>query len=100
MQRPRVRRRNDDGSTQQVSLETYQAAKQPDQLHSAFLRTLVAGVSGREMQAIHPESPGLSRSNVSRLWSQAGVKLVAELRARHRLANVAGIDARRHRLEP
>jgi len=82
VQRPRVRQRNDDGSTREVLLETYQAAKQPDQLQTAILRALVAGVSGREMQAVHPESPGLSKSNVSRLWSEAGVKLVEELRTR------------------
>lgn len=82
VQRPRVRRRNDDGSTHEVLLETYQAAKQPDQLHSAILRALVAGVSGREMQTVHPESSGLSKSNVSRLWAEAGVRLVEELRAR------------------
>jgi transposase-like protein len=34
------------------------------------------------MQAVHPESPGASKSNVSRLWSEAGVKLVEELRTR------------------
>ena len=82
VQRPRVRRRNDGGSTQEVLLETYQAAKQPDQLHSAILRALIAGVSGRELQAVHPESSGLSKSNVSRLWAEAGVKLVEELRTR------------------
>ena len=82
VQRPRVRRRNDDGSTQEVLLQTYQAAKQPDQLHSAILRALVAGVSGREMQAVHPKSSGLSKSNVSRLWAEAGVRLVEELRTR------------------
>lgn len=82
VQRPRVRQRNADGSTQEVLLQTYQAAKQPDQLHSAILRALVAGVSGREMQAVHPESSGIGKSNVSRLWSEAGVKLVEELRTR------------------
>jgi len=82
VQRPRVRRRTDDGSTQEVLLETYQAARQPDQLRAAILRALVAGVSGREMQAVHPESPGVSKSNVARLWAEAGVKLVEELRTR------------------
>jgi len=82
VQRPRVRRRKDDGTSEEVSLQTYQAAKQPDQLHAAVLRALVAGVSGREMQAVHPESPGVSKSSVSRLWAEAGAKLVEELRRR------------------
>ena len=80
--RPRVRRQKDDGTTAEVPLETYQAAKQPDQLHAAVLRALVAGVSGREMQEVYPESPGVSKSSVSRLWAEAGAKLVEELRAR------------------
>ena len=82
VQRPRVRRRKDDGTTEEVSLQAYQAAKQPDQLHAAVLRALVAGVSGREMQVVHPESPGVSKSSVSRLWAEAGAKLVEELRRR------------------
>jgi transposase-like protein len=82
VQRPRVRRHNDDGVTQEVPLETYQAAKQPDQLHDAILRALVAGVSGREIQKVHPDSPGVSKSSVSRLWSEAGTKLVERLRTR------------------
>ena len=83
VQRPRVRRPKDDGTTEEVPLQTYQAAKQPDQLHAAVLRALVAGVSGREMQEVHPESPGVSRSSVSRLWAEAGAKLVEELRTRN-----------------
>jgi len=39
-------------------------------------------VSGREMQEVHPESPGVSKSSVSRLWVEAGAKLVEELRTR------------------
>ena len=82
VQRPRVRRQHDDGSTEEVPLQTYQAAKQSDQLHAAVLRALVAGVSGREMHAVHPESPGVSKSSVSRLWAKAGVQLVGALRTR------------------
>ena len=81
VRRPRVRRKT-GGGTEEVSLETYRAARQPDQLHAAILRALVAGVSGREMQQVHPESPGVSKSSVSRLWAEAGVKLVEALRTR------------------
>jgi hypothetical protein len=41
------------------------------------LRALTAGVSGREMSDVHPTSPGVSKSSVSRLWVQAGKKFVA-----------------------
>lgn len=34
------------------------------------------------MQAVHPESPGVSKSNVSRLWIEAGAKRIEELRTR------------------
>lgn len=82
VQRPRVRRRKGDGVTEEVRLRTYEAAKQPDALHAMVMRALVAGVSGREMKEVHPESPKTSKSSVSRLWVEAGVKLVDELRAR------------------
>ncbi|QDT60715.1 Transposase, Mutator family [Stieleria bergensis] len=34
------------------------------------------------MQEIKPTSPGVKRSNVSRLWQEAGSKFVQELRSR------------------
>jgi transposase-like protein len=82
VQRPRVRRRKGGGVTEEVRLRTYEAAKQPDELHEMVIRALVAGVSGREMKEVHPESPKMSKSSVSRLWAEAGIKLVDELRTR------------------
>ena len=82
VRRPRVRRRKGNGSTEEVGLRTYESARQLDQLHAMVLRALSAGVSGREMGEVHPESPGVSKSSVSRLWVQAGKKLVDELRTR------------------
>jgi transposase-like protein len=82
VRRPRVRRRKGNGSTEEVGLRTYESARQLDQLHAMVLRALSAGVSGREMGEVHPESPGMSKSSVSRLWVQAGKKLVDELRTR------------------
>jgi putative transposase len=82
VKRPRARRRKDDGSTEEVRLRTYESARQLDQLHTMVLRALSAGVSGREMGEVHPESPDVSKSSVSRLWVQAGGKLVEELRSR------------------
>ena len=82
VKRPRARRKKDDGSTEEVVLQTYDSARQPDQLQDMLRRALSAGVSSREMGKVHPESPGVSKSSVSRLWIQAGKKMVDELRSR------------------
>lgn len=82
VKRPRVRCEKGNGSTEEVRLWTYESARQLDQLHGMVLRALMAGVSGREMGDVHPESPGVSKSSVSRFWIQAGGKLVDELRTR------------------
>lgn len=82
VKRPRVRCGKGDGSTEEVHLQTYESARQLDQLHEMVLRALSAGVSGRELSDVHPESPNVSKSSVSRLWTEAGTKLVNELRTR------------------
>jgi len=46
------------------------------------VRPLASGVSTREMQKVKPGAPGVSKSNISRLWQQAGSKFVDELRGR------------------
>ncbi len=81
VKRPRARRNKEDGSTEEVRLQTYESARQLDQLHTMVLRSLTAGVSGREMAKVHPESPDVSKSSVSRLWIKAGGKLIEELRS-------------------
>ena len=81
--RPRVRRHKPDGSSEEVELATYQAARCPQQLKESILQALVAGVSTRDVSSTQkPEAPGLSKSNVSRLWMAAGHKFVEELRGR------------------
>ena len=82
VKRPRVRRGKDGGPSGEVPLQTYQSARQLDQLHEMVERALSAGVSGREMGKVHPESPCVSKSSVSRLWIEAGRKFVDELRDR------------------
>ncbi len=82
VKRPRARRQKEDGSTEEVRLRTYESARQLDQLNAMIVRALSAGVSGREMGDVHPESPNVSKSSVSRLWIQAGGKLIDELRSR------------------
>jgi putative transposase len=80
--RLRVRQRKQDGGTTEVPLETYQAANCPEQLHESIIAALVAGVSTREVSQVQPGSPGVSKSNVSRLWQSVGHQFVDELRSK------------------
>jgi putative transposase len=80
--RPRVRKRHADGSSSEVQLASYASANDPQQLEAHVLQALMAGVSTRQMAAVKPQSPGVGRSSVSRLWQEAGARLVDELRSR------------------
>lgn len=82
VKRPRVRRVNPDGSTQEVQLATYLAAQEPSELEAAIVRAMAAGTSSREVSAVYPESPKTSRANVSRLWATVGAANVLDFRAR------------------
>ena len=78
--RPRVRKRLRDGSSEEVTLATYASANNPDELHASIVTALVAGVSTRSVQSTHAKSPGVGRSNVSRLWQEVGHQFVDALR--------------------
>jgi len=78
--RPRVRRKNADGSTSEVTLASYEAASCPEQLRESIIGALVAGVCTREIARIHPKAPGVSKSSVSRHWQAVGHKFVDQLR--------------------
>ncbi len=80
--RPRVRKRNADGSSREVVLDTYQAAGNPHQLQESIVTALMHGVSTRDVKKVKPNSPGVGRSNVSRHWKSVGHKFVEELRSR------------------
>jgi len=80
--RPRVRRRRQGGETSEIKLETYQAASCPRELQQSIVTALVAGVSTREVARVQPRSPGVGKSNVSRLWQSVGHKFVDELRGK------------------
>ena len=45
-------------------------------------QALASGVSTREIKNVKPDSPGVSKSNVSRHWQQVGHKFVDEFRGR------------------
>ena len=80
--RPRVRQKSGDGSSHEVELATYRVAKDPQQLQEQIVQAIVSGVSARGIEEIKPNSPGVKRSNVSRLWQEAGSKFVEQLRAK------------------
>jgi putative transposase len=80
--RPRVRRRDEDGSSSEIALETYLAARDPRQLRDSILQALMAGVSTRDIEKLHTQSPGVKRSNVSRHWQEAGHEFTNRLRDR------------------
>ena len=80
--RPRVRKLNEDGSTAEVVLATYKAARDPAQLQESIVTALMHGVSTRDVEKVKPNSPGVCKSNVSRLWQSVGHKFVNELRGR------------------
>ena len=82
VRRPRVRRKKEDGGSEEVGLLSYAAAQEPGHLEEMILRTLCAGVSTREQERVHPESPSVSKSSVSRLWQREGAKILEEFRAR------------------
>jgi len=80
--RPRVRQRQANGSTTEVSLASYESARNPERLQAAILAALMAGVSTREIKNVQPDPHGTSKSNVSRHWQQAGHTFVDQLRDR------------------
>ncbi|MBB3205828.1 hypothetical protein FHS27_001632 [Rhodopirellula rubra] len=71
-----------DGGSHDVELATYRAATDPSQLQTQIIRAIVSLVSSRSIEDIKPNSPGVSRSNVSRLWKEVGHKFVCELRGK------------------
>jgi len=80
--RPRIRQEDANGVQQEVNLGTYQAAGDPEQLTALIIQALASGVSTREIKNVKPDSPGVSKSNVSRHWQQVGHKFVDEFRGR------------------
>ena len=79
---PRVRCKSGDGNSQEVELASYRVARDPQQLQMQIIQAIVSGVSSRNIQQIKPNSPGVKRSNVSRLWQEAGSKFIDTLRGK------------------
>ena len=77
-----MRRSTGGRDSEEVRLESYNAAKHAGAVREAILRALVAGVSGRDQRRLYPESPMTSKSSVSRLWVKEGAKKIGEFRGR------------------
>ncbi len=80
--RPRVRRRNVAGKDGEVTLRTYEAAKDGSGLRDSIIRALENGVSTRAQQELHPDAKRCSKSEISRQWQETGRKRIQELRDR------------------
>jgi len=81
--RPRVRQSDGEGGTAEVALATYASAREPGELRQRMLEAFRVGVSGRDQERLHGENtPGVSKSEVSRLWRREGEKCLAAFRSR------------------
>ena len=80
--RPRVRQKSSNGSSHEVELSTYRVAKDPQQLQAQIVQAIVSGVSSRGIEELKPNSPGVKKSNVSRLWKDAGNKFIEQMRGK------------------
>ena len=66
--RPRVRKRNSDGGSEEAILTTYQAARDPRQLQDSIVTALMHGVSTRDVGKVKPNSPSVGGT----VWEQFG----------------------------
>jgi len=80
--RPRVRKHKQGGDSVEIDLSSYQVAREPGALHEMLLRSLIGGVSTREQRYVHPDSPNVSRSSISRLFTREGARIFEEFRQR------------------
>jgi len=79
--RPRVRCHK-NGKSEEMKLNTYQAAQNRDSLHDAMLRAFTAGVPSREQARMFKKASGTSHAEVSRLWQKEGERCIEQLRSR------------------
>lgn len=83
MNRPRVRRKDADGSEAEHPLETWKAASDPQEWEDALMTAILCGVSTRDYHKLHEsELRGQSRSSISRQWQRKAASLVEEMMGR------------------
>ena len=88
--RPRVRRRQEDKGTEEITLESYAAAQDASEAQRLLLEALVTAGSMRRAGRIVHKQRGSSKSTVSRLWKKVGRERLAQLRRRSLNVDSAG----------
>ena len=84
--KPRARKQLEDGSSEEVQLESYAAFNNPESLSQSVLNRMVSGVSGRNFeQTVEKvsESSGLSKSTYSRKAIKATAAMAKEFENRN-----------------
>lgn len=80
MTRPRVRRKKEGSSSEEVTLTSWKLAQNQDAWEEAMMRATLSGVSTRSIPGLREsELAGESRSSISRLWQRKSAALVGEL---------------------
>jgi transposase-like protein len=79
--RPRVRRQEEDETTEEVTLESYRAAQDASEAQRLLLEALVGRSTRRVGNVVHNQR-GSSKSSVCRLWQKVGREKFAQLRRR------------------
>jgi transposase-like protein len=78
-----MRRRDDEGGGREATPASYAEAQKPGELRRRVPDALRAGVSTREQSRLHGKGvPGVSKSEVSRLWVEEGGKVFGMFRQR------------------
>jgi transposase-like protein len=80
--RPRVRKMNAEGASEEVQLASYQAAQNEFLLMESILEAMQLGVSTRSANRVTGTKHGCSKSAVSRQWKEMGAVYFKELRER------------------
>lgn len=80
LQRPRVRRQNDDDSEEEVALKSYQAARQINNVREDVARLLLEGVSTRGATRLSDNS--ISKSTISEQWAERSAEKLTEFRSK------------------
>ena len=80
MERPRVRKHQEDGSSKEVSLTSWKLAQSQDEWEDAMMRATLCGVSTRSIPSLREsEVARESRSSISRLWQKKSAALVEQV---------------------
>jgi len=82
VQRPRARRHKEEGTTEEVELQSYRAAQDPSEARRLLIEAMLAAGSTRKVGKLVHRQRGSSRSQLSRLWCEVGREKFAQLRHR------------------